>query len=259
MNADNTKGYFSSSREGDKDKLYMFSKVKDLFAQGAVYNKKTNELLVFTMVEIKNQTSGKKEVVYTDNNGKFNVPLARNADYTFDASKENFMPGHSIASTFGEIADENINVRIELEDMPVPEPVYVAEIPVPLSNVYFDLDKWNIRREAASELDGLAEHMLNNPEMKLEIGAHADTRGTDPYNMELSRKRAMVIVDYLVKAGVDKNRINAKWYGKSRPVNGCMDGVNCSPEKHQLNRRVEFKQIDRKIILHPEDSYTDSN
>lgn len=245
VNASNETGYFSSSREDDKDKLFMYSKVPDLLVKGTVYNRQTKELIVSSLVEVYNSTTGKKDVVYTDKDGKFSLPVARNADYTFNASKENFVPGYSFASTTGEKVPEVIDVRIDIEtgfDVSIDSEI-ITDMPVALSNVYFDLDKWDIRNDGKATLIQVVEMMGDDPEMKLEIDAHADSRGTNAYNMTLSQKRVNSVVDCLVNAGIPRDRIVPRWFGKLQLVNDCGPGVDCPPEMHQMNRRVEFKQI----------------
>jgi len=84
--------------------------------------------------------------------------------------------------------------------------------------------------------------MQENP-ITVELSSHTDCRGTDAYNMKLSQKRAQSAVDYMIENGVDTSRITAKGYGESMPVNDCVDGVKCTEEEHQANRRTEFKII----------------
>jgi outer membrane protein OmpA-like peptidoglycan-associated protein len=80
-----------------------------------------------------------------------------------------------------------------------------------------------------------------NPNIKIEVMSHTDSRGTDDYNMKLSQKRAEAAVKYLIKKGIDKTRMTAQGYGESKLTNQCTDGVACSEAEHQANRRTEFK------------------
>jgi hypothetical protein len=90
------------------------------------------------------------------------------------------------------------------------------------------------------ELDHLIYYLVNNPETKVNLGAHADSRGTNEYNEKLAELRMKSVVDYLNKRGVDPDRIDARSYGESVPVNNCADPANCTPQELRLNRRVEF-------------------
>jgi outer membrane protein OmpA-like peptidoglycan-associated protein len=106
--------------------------------------------------------------------------------------------------------------------------------------IYFDLDKWNIRPDAALELEKILDVMKQYPTMKIDVRSHTDSRQTNKYNEKLSNRRAKSTMDWLVKNGVDQNRLIGKGYGESLLVNKCADGVKCSEEEHQANRRSEF-------------------
>lgn len=116
-----------------------------------------------------------------------------------------------------------------------------------IERIYFDLDKWDIRPDARVELRKIVEIMKKYPEMKIEIGSHTDSRASFEYNEKLSQNRADSTRKWIVDQGIAPERITAKGYGESRLVNECSDGVPCTEEKHQQNRRSEF------IILELED------
>ncbi len=111
-----------------------------------------------------------------------------------------------------------------------------------IENIYYDLNKWDIRPEAAKELDKLITILKDNPQIVIELGSHTDARSSDEYNLTLSQKRAESAVAYLIKAGkLLPKRITAKGYGETKLVNKCANGVPCSEEEHQANRRTEIK------------------
>jgi outer membrane protein OmpA-like peptidoglycan-associated protein len=111
-----------------------------------------------------------------------------------------------------------------------------------LNNIYYDFNKWNIRPEAAKTLDKVATFLKDNPGIKVELGSHTDARGSDPYNLTLSDKRARSAVDYIVaQHGIDSETITSKGYGETQLANRCDDGFSCSEYEHQLNRRTEIK------------------
>jgi outer membrane protein OmpA-like peptidoglycan-associated protein len=107
-----------------------------------------------------------------------------------------------------------------------------------LRNIYYDFDKWNILPTAATELDRLVSLLKENPEMKVELSAHTDERGTSQYNFKLSQLRAKSAVDYIISKGINKTRITGKGYGESQLINKC--GKNCTPVQHRENRRTEI-------------------
>ena len=106
--------------------------------------------------------------------------------------------------------------------------------------IYFKLDKWDIQREAALDLEKILDVLNNNPTMKLDIRSHTDSRASNTYNQTLSNKRADSTIKWLIKNGINANRLTGKGYGETQLVNGCADGVKCSEVQHQENRRSEF-------------------
>lgn len=112
---------------------------------------------------------------------------------------------------------------------------------IEIENIYYDLAKWNIREDAAEELDKLLITLKDNPSIIVELGSHTDSRGKDKYNLDLSQKRAESAVAYLVDNGIEASRISAKGYGETKLVNRCANGVKCSERRHQMNRRTELK------------------
>ncbi len=110
-----------------------------------------------------------------------------------------------------------------------------------LDNIYYDFDKWDILPASETELNKLVKIMKDNPELKVELGSHTDSRGSGNYNQRLSQKRSESAVKYIVRHDVDEERITAKGYGESQLINHCSDGVPCTEEEHRQNRRTEFK------------------
>lgn len=109
-----------------------------------------------------------------------------------------------------------------------------------IQNIYFDLDKAEINEKAEKQIAILLYVLQQNPEIKIEIRSHTDSRASAAYNMELSDKRAFATFNWLVGKGINSSRISYKGYGETKLVNDCTDGVPCSEEEHQMNRRSEF-------------------
>jgi outer membrane protein OmpA-like peptidoglycan-associated protein len=112
-----------------------------------------------------------------------------------------------------------------------------------LSTIYYDLDKSVIRPDAAVEMDKLVLLLKAHPQMKIELSSYTDSRASDQYNMALSQRRSAAAMDYLVQKGISPSRLVANYYGETNLVNKCADGVQCTEEEQQLNRRTEFKVI----------------
>ncbi|MDP5199131.1 carboxypeptidase regulatory-like domain-containing protein [Flavobacterium sp. DG2-3] len=109
-----------------------------------------------------------------------------------------------------------------------------------IQNVLFSLNKYNIKPDTEQNLAKVIAVMEQYPNMKIDIRSYTDSRASEAYNNNLSEKRAQATFNYMVKKGISKNRLTAKGYGKSQLLNDCGDGVPCTEEQHQVNRRSEF-------------------
>jgi len=180
-----------------------------------------------------------KFVIYTNKKGcfDFEVPApSRHQEvyYEFEFRKPLYLPKRfNYKNTLGK---DSINWL-----KPNKERIYMIKLK--LEPIYFDLDKADIRPDAAKELDKIVELLNKYPNIKLSMESHTDSRNTDEYNMDLSERRAKATMQYLIDHGIDPERLQAKGFGESRPVNHCVDGVKCSEKEHQMNRRTEFMII----------------
>ena len=114
--------------------------------------------------------------------------------------------------------------------------------------IYFDTDKAEIRNDAVVELEKVVEIMEKYPKIIIQLGSHTDSRDEDKYNLKLSKRRAKATVEWLINRGVDAARISGKGYGETMLVNNCSNGVKCSEEQHQANRRTEFVIVNPEVI-----------
>jgi len=127
-----------------------------------------------------------------------------------------------------------------------------------LENIYYDLDKWDIRPDAAIELDKLVTVLQDNPEIRIELSSHTDSRASADYNDELSKKRAQSAVDYIESKGIGADRLIARGYGESELIisDEQIDQLPTEEAKeaaHQRNRRTEFKVIEYNKVAQAED------
>jgi peptidoglycan-associated lipoprotein len=141
------------------------------------------------------------------------------------------MSGRNIPPIFltKELTDTTFNVTIKLDKLELNK-TFVLE------NIYYDLNKYNIRPDAAIELDKLVQILKDNPTMTIELSSHTDARATDAYNMTLSQNRAESAVAYLNTKGIDADRMVAKGYGERELI---VPNAK-TEEEHQRNRRTEF-------------------
>jgi outer membrane protein OmpA-like peptidoglycan-associated protein len=123
------------------------------------------------------------------------------------------------------------------------DPVIEKNSIIQIRNIYFDFDKATIREESFKVLAQIIIFLNENPNIRVELSAHTDARGSDAYNLKLSQKRAESTVNYLVERGIDPSRLVPKGYGEKKIQNQCKNGVKCSEEEHEMNRRVELKVL----------------
>ncbi|PWJ42200.1 OmpA family protein [Sediminitomix flava] len=145
-------------------------------------------------------------------------------------------------------------VEIKIEDKPAIVKTEIVPIELgksfKLENIHYDLNKANIRKDAAIELNKLVKILKDNPAIEIELGSHTDSRGSDSYNLKLSERRAASAVKYIITQGIDPSRLSSKGYGETQLINQCSNGISCSAEEHQANRRTEFKVLRiRKRIM----------
>ena len=184
-------------------------------------------------ITIKNSKSDNQIALTSDINGKFSCDLLRGMDYSIEYHKEGILSKSRRVET-SSIKGSEIFVEEEIDKVQVGK-VFV------LDNIFYDVNKSNIRTDAAIELDKLVLVMIENPNLKIELSSHTDSRGSDPYNMALSSRRAKEAVEYIVSKGISPDRMKAKGYGETHLINKCSNGVKCSKEEHQANRRTEVK------------------
>lgn len=212
------------------------SRDRSLELSGLVAFKDTRLPVSDMEVEIRNINTGDSREVVTSSEGKFSYPLERDTEYMLEFHKEGIYAAPQKLLTY-DIPDNQINLEKLVEKVEVGK-VFV------LDNIFYDLDKADIRSDAASELDKLVVIMNDNPSLKIELSSHTDARGSDSYNMALSQRRAKSAVQYIISNGIAKARIVAKGYGETKLINHCANGVECSKAEHQANRRTEVKVLD---------------
>jgi len=171
--------------------------------------------------------------------------------YSFDyfGPADNTLGFDTPGLTAGTNGDANgINGNGKNVKVPSPRPVTAIltlhkDESIILNNIYYDLDKSDIRPDAAAELRKLAAVLKQRPNIRLELSSFTDSRAPSSYNMALSQRRALAAVNYLVRLGIDRRRLVPKGYGDTRLLNSCTKGEYCTEEQHQINRRTEVRII----------------
>ncbi len=239
-------GFMTSNRDGGKggyDIYEFFRKPLKFTLKGIVSDQTTKKPLPGSKVHIFSlPDSGFKEII-TDGVGSYFTELEEKKIYRVSANNDTnyYFPSTDtgIAQTLGQKCDKDFEINFELKSM-----IEVWEIPI-----YYDLDKAYIRPDAAKSLDSFADNVLAKyPRIVIELGSHTDCRSSYDYNMDLSQRRADSAVAYLVRKGIQPERMFAKGYGESQLVNDCeCEGTvikrNCSEVEHQRNRRTTIKIV----------------
>lgn len=245
---DSTKtGFFSSSRKSGmgSDDIYKFVQKElpdptcDITITGVITDQKTKEIIPDAKVQLLNQDNELVEEVSVNKEGRYSFMTDCNERYIVRASADLYYSKEVLVTTPS--ATETLTRNIELENR-------VTEVNLgddlakllDLKPIYFDFNKSDIRPDAAIELLKIVSAMRQIPTMKISARSHTDSRGRDAYNLVLSDRRAKSTVAYIISKGIDASRITGKGYGEKELVNECSNGIECSEEEHQLNRRSEF-------------------
>ncbi len=246
INSETRNGFFSSNRENGHgfDDIYKFKEIKKLICKqeltGIVSDLGTGEILAGSKVVLFDEQFKSIAEVLSDSKGSYTFSDVNcGKKYYVRASKVDYET-KEIPITINKLSG-NTSLPIQLEKRIKPIAVgtdlaKVLEIPI----IYFDLDKATIKKESAFQLEKIVEILNQYPDLKLDIRSHTDSRQTAKYNEILSDKRAKSTIKWLVEKGIDPSRLTGKGYGETQLVNQCADGVKCSEEEHQLNRRSEF-------------------
>ena len=242
------RGYFSSSRDGGKgdDDVYSFQRLEEPCIQtvkGTVVRKANAQPIVDVNVSLYDSEGELLGNTVTDPYGafRFDMELECELEYLIKIDKEGFLPNEEKFTTT-DVKDFENNVPLEitkeLNKLIVEEN---GVLKIKIDNIYFNLNKADIRPDAAQELNKIVEVMKEYPKMVIKIEAHTDSRGSDGYNERLSDRRAKSTADYIISQGIEADRIqSAIGYGEQVLLNECKNGVRCSNEKHDVNRRSEF-------------------
>ncbi len=206
---DRESGYFSSNRKGKgNDDIYSFVLPPLKFSiTGTVKNEKTDEVIPDATVKSIG-SDGITVETKTAKDGIFRFTLKPGTDYVFIAEKKGFLKGKERESTKGLSQSTEFRTQIYLS---------AVDIPIELENIFFDLDKAELRPESMVSLDKLVETLNDNPNIVIELGSHTDYRANDAYNLDLSNRRAQSVVNYLIEKGIARDRLVAKGYGESMP------------------------------------------
>ena len=270
-------GYYTSSREGGNgsDDIYKFTKIvvppkEVVVIDTAVAAPKPKEIeykmilngfVVEQILKDPNNPNSKSigrrpipgaqvdinvngksiEKVTVDESGFFTIELDEETDYYFFGSKSGYLNNSNRFSSKG-IGKIPSNPVQEFEVEIVLDKIYTNR-EIVLDNIYYDLDKWDIRADAQPTLNELYTTLNQNPNIKIQLNSHTDCQGQDQYNQNLSQKRAQSAIEYLIEQGIDPSRLSAVGYGETKLAINCACN-SCTEDEHQANRRTTFTIIE---------------
>ncbi|MEO1548360.1 MAG: OmpA family protein [Bacteroidota bacterium] len=241
-----SQGYFSSNREGGlgEDDIYAFEEKEPLVLDclqevtGTVYDRISNEVLAGATVKIIDEENKEISSTLTDAKGNYVLMLDCSKGNFVRASRDGYVPAEEyLTKSYGK--PRIVDFYLERDVVTGGFGDDLAKL-LQLSTIYFDLNKFDIRPDAEIEIQKVIVAMEKYPSLKIKVNAHTDSRGNDAYNLWLSQKRAESTVAYMISKGIAAERLQGEGFGEKRLVNECANGVSCSREKHQLNRRSEF-------------------
>ena len=251
--ADGSRGYFVSNRPSDKkkklrsktccDDIFQFN-IRDIVIDlMAIVVSEDEEPLNGSTIELENLSDPvnyPKDTKYNALGNEFQFLLDSDYKYKAIITNEGYFPDTIEFNTAGILDNYTVRKKVTLKQIPsekvVTEVVTINE-PIRLNNIYYEFDDDKILPDAEKDLNLILELMDEYPDMVIELSSHTDSRGLTRYNEDLSQRRAESARNWLLDKGVQEDRIKPVGYGESQILNKCKNGVRCSEEEHQLNRR----------------------
>lgn len=262
LTGDGSKGFLTTYRPHKDKKSIRGSKaccpdiyniaLRDIIVDLLAYIEDENGPMPGGTVELIDMSTGDEPVSksnFTSND--FNFLLEADREYKVRFTKEGYYPDSVSFNTVGVLDDYTVKKTMVLKPKPIEvepeEPatqVITKNESIRLNNIYYDFDKSNILPDAEKDLLYLKEIMDQYPSLIIELSSHTDAQGKDGYNKRLSQRRANSAARWLIRQGVDKDRIKPVGYGEKFILNQCVNGVECTDDEHRFNRRTEFKMLD---------------
>ena len=245
INTESRRGFFTSNRDGGQgyDDIYKFLETKKLKCEhaliGNITDLDTKQILPGTKVSLLDSEFKLNNSTVSDLSGKYTFSVECGKTYNVSAEKQDYTTKEQKITIEKANGDTNLNIALEKVKCQIAIGDDLGKC-FGIKMIYFDLDKSNIKQEAALDLEKILDVLNQNPTIKIDIRSHTDSRGSFKYNEVLSDRRAKSTISWLKINGIDPSRLTGKGYGEAQLVNKCVDGVKCTEEEHQQNRRSEF-------------------
>ncbi len=234
-------GFFTSNFNGGRgsidDDIYRFKEVCVITINGTVTDMDTGVLLPGAEVSYLDKNNKLIEKIITGPDASYSFSGDCDSTYIIRGTKKDYFPNEKLVETPDVGGVIQTSLQLKTKD---PCPPNDLGCRLNLLPIYFDFDKSDIRPDAEIELAKILAALREYSQLVIHIESHTDSRGKDSYNESLSERRAQSTLSWFVDQGIDSNRLSAKGYGESQLVNQCSNGVECTEEEHQLNRRSMF-------------------
>lgn len=233
---------YQSPLWGGENKTVRLQPLPCLTVNGFALEQETNKLLRDAEIVWVNDCGEPEIKVVSDSIGRFELCVPPNCSGVIIGRKEEFNTVRVPVPALNENLTINVNFSMVMLSI-VREPIRKG-VKLILDNIYYNFNESTIRPSTDRELNELAILMKQYPKMRINLIAHTDSRGDANANLTLSINRAMEAKKYLVEKGIAEDRIETEGRGESQLRNRCKDGVNCTEEEHQYNRRIEVKILE---------------
>lgn len=235
--ADGKTAYYASDRSDSRGGLDLYTfelreeirPARTLWVKGKVFDKKTGNGLPSGIALTDLGTREVLSQVQTDARGNYLVTLPVGKDYAFNVNRKGYLFYSENFPLAQKAPDSTYNIDIPLQPIE-------ANASMVLKNIFFDINKYELKTESMVELDNLYALLHDNPTVTIEISGHTDNVGKASDNMTLSNNRAQAVVKYLTSKGIDAKRLSYKGYGATKPI-----ADNNTEEGRAQNRRTEVR------------------
>ncbi len=213
----------------------MVRKAEAAILSGYIISEVDNEILKNAQVSLRNTDKGIVRTLITGKDGSYSFEMLEGARYKISVKKEMFFKSSPAEVSYALAEAGILRKNIALKSMGVGKIFR-------LSGFYFGVNEYTINKKQAVALQEAVEIINKNPEYQFEVACFTDARGDDEYNLDLTKARAQSIVNFLIENyDILPERLMPKGYGETRLLNECANGVYCSTEKHEQNRRIELR------------------
>lgn len=222
---------------------------------GESLNRDTGKAVSNTKVTTVNLMTGEQSVSNADQKGRYHIDVTSGYDYEVSVESSDHLKRFARINYCKDRLEKSYkycfsgfnNVSLNEQGGIYGASLLLDKIEVgkrfKVDNIYYEYNKATIKKHALPNLLKVMYTLIDNPQITIELGSHADSRGSDSYNLSLSQRRADSAVEYIIKQGIGRERITSKGYGETILLNHCKNGVTCSDQEHGENRRTEFTII----------------